>query len=318
MSFFRRKRLFSILLALIILVGLIGFSLIDRDDRSTIEEFLQDTVGWAQQIVLTPINYVTDLVGNIDSMKNVYDENQVLKENLAQYQQVLYEVQELRKENNELMGVLEKTDSIRDYVPIQATVVARSSDQWFKLVTINKGKQHGVAADMAVITAEGMIGKIQTASQFTSTVLLLNGFDRSNRIAVNVDFTESDEEVRGYILGYSEERDQLLLEFTEYYDQIPEGETVFSSGLGGVFPEGLEIGWIEEVTTDQYGLTQIAYVQPSADMDDIRHVIVVDRNMPTIFEINSPENIPKVEEEETDESEDADETVEDDETEADE
>lgn len=321
MSFFRRKRLFSILLALIILVGLIGFSLIDRDDRSTIEEFLQDTVGWAQQIVLTPINYVTDLVGNIDSMKNVYDENQVLKENLAQYQQVLYEVQELRKENNELMGVLEKTDSIRDYVPIQATVVARSSDQWFRLVTINKGKQHGVAADMAVITAEGMIGKIQTASQFTSTVLLLNGFDRSNRIAVNVDFTESDEEVRGYILGYSEERDQLLLEFTEYYDQIPEGETVFSSGLGGVFPEGLEIGWIEEVTTDQYGLTQIAYVQPSADMDDIRHVIVVDRNMPTIFEINSPENIPKVEEEETDESdesEDADETVEDDETEADE
>lgn len=289
MSFFRRKRLFTILLALIVLVGLIGFSLTDREQRSTIEEFFQDAVGWAQQIVLTPVNYVTDIVSNIDNMKNMYDENQVLKENLAQYQQTLYEVQELREENEELMDMLDKTESIRDYTPIQATVIARSPEQWFKQVTIDIGKQDGVEQDMAVITAEGMIGKIQSASQFTSTVLLLNGFDRSNRIAVNVDLTDSDEEARGFILGYNEERDQLLLEFTEYYEDMPEGERVFSSGLGGVFPRGLEIGVIEEVTTDQYGLTQVAYIQPSANMDDLRHVIVVDRDMVTSTDIDESE-----------------------------
>jgi len=106
MSFFRRKRLFSILLALIILVGLIGFSLMNRDQRTSIEEFFQDSFGWAQMIVLKPINYLTDVVSNIDDMKNMYDENRVLKENLGQYQKVLYEVQELRKENAELMGHL--------------------------------------------------------------------------------------------------------------------------------------------------------------------------------------------------------------------
>lgn len=318
MSFFRRKRLFSILLALIVLVGLIGFSLIDRDDRSTMEEFIQDSVGWVQQIVLTPINYVSDIVSNIDDMRNIYHENQVLKENLAQYQQVLYEVQELRLDNEKLMNILDKTDSIRDYDPIQATVIARSPEQWFKLVTIDKGKQDGVEADMAVITAEGMIGKIQSASQFTSTVLLLNGFDRSNRIAVNVDLIDSDEEIRGHILGYNEERDQLVLEFTEYYDEIPEGEIVFSSGLGGVFPQGLEIGWIEEVTTDQYGLTQIAYVQPSASMEDIRHVIVVDRSLPSIFDIERDEAAAEEEAESEEESEDSEEIEDDSETEAEE
>lgn len=284
MSFFRRKRLFSILIALIILVGLIGFSLMDRDQRTSIEEFFQDSFGWAQMIVLKPINYLTDIVSNIDDMKNMYEENRVLKENLGQYQKVLYEVQELRKENAELMAALEKSESIRDYTPIHSTVIARSPEKWFKQVTIDKGTQDGVKKDMAVITAEGMIGKIQSASQFTSTVLLLNGFDRSNRIAVNVDLTDSDQDVRGFLLGYSEERDQLLLEFTEYYDQIPEGEFVFSSGLGGVFPEGLEIGQIDEVSTDQYGLTQIAYVQPSANLNDLRHVIVVDRDIETIID----------------------------------
>lgn len=289
MSFFQRKRLFSILLALIILVGLIGFSLMDRDQRTTIEEFFQDSFGWAQMIVLKPVNYLTDIVSNIDDMKNMYDENQVLKENLGQYQKVLYEVQELRKENDKLMSVLDKSESIRDYTPIHSTVIARSPEKWFKQVTIDKGTQNGVKKDMAVITAEGMIGKIQSASQFTSTVLLLNGFDRSNRIAVNVRLTDDEENARGFILGYSEERDQLLLEFTEYYDEIPKDEFVFSSGLGGVFPDGLEIGRIDEVSTDQYGLTQIAYVQPSANLNDLRHVIVVDRDIETIFGIEEGE-----------------------------
>ncbi|GAA4064608.1 rod shape-determining protein MreC [Amphibacillus indicireducens] len=291
MSFFRRKRLFSILLALIILVGLIGFSLMNRDQRTSIEEFFQDSFGWAQMIVLKPINYLTDVVSNIDDMKNMYDENRVLKENLGQYQKVLYEVQELRKENAELMRALEKSESIRDYTPIHATVIARSPEKWFKQVTIDKGIQDGVQKDMAVITAEGMIGKIHSASQFTSNVLLLNGFDRSNRIAVNVDLSDSDQDARGFILGYSEERNQLLLEFTEYYDEIPEGEFVFSSGLGGVFPDGLEIGQIDEVSTDQYGLTQIAYVQPSANLDDLRHVIVVDRDIETVFDDDGEDEV---------------------------
>ncbi|MCZ0702399.1 rod shape-determining protein MreC [Natronobacillus azotifigens] len=300
MSFFRRKRLFTILLGFIILVSLIGFSMLDRDDLSAAEEFLQDTIGWLQQIVLTPINYTTNVIDNIDDMKNVYEENKVLKQQLATYQQTLYEVQELRKENDDLMSILDKTNSLSDYQPIQATITARSPEQWFKLVTINKGKQHGVEKDMAVITGKGMIGKIQSTSQFTSTVLLLNGFDRSNRISVNVNLSEQDEDARGFILGYNEDREQLLLEFTDYYEGISEGEYVFSSGLGGVFPKGLQIGTIEEVTTDQYGLTQIAYIKPSADLYDLNHVIVVDREMPTSREIAQDPEITDEEDEEND------------------
>src|SRR5690625_4389644 len=168
MSFFRRKRLFSILLALIVLVGLIGFSLIDRDDRSTMEEFIQDSVGWVQQIVLTPINYVSDIVSNIDDMRNIYHENQVLKENLAQYQQVLYEVQELRLDNEKLMNILDKTDSIRDYDRLQGTVIARSREQWIKWVAMDKGKQAGVEAVMVGMRAGARMGRIQWASHLTS------------------------------------------------------------------------------------------------------------------------------------------------------
>jgi rod shape-determining protein MreC len=285
MSFFRRKRLFTILISLIILVGLIGFSLRDREELSSVEEFIQDTVGSFQNVLLRPVYYVRDIIGNIDEIKHVYEENQQLKENLSTYQQKLYEVQELTKENEELKAILDKTETMTDYRPIQATVIARSPEQWFSQVTLNKGKQHGVEKDMAVITASGMIGKIQSSAQFTSTVLLLNGFDRSNRISVNVNLPETESDAKGFILGYDDTREQLLLEFTDSYEDIPLDTTVFSSGLGGVFPKGLEIGSIEEVTTDQYGLTQIAYVKPSADFEELNHVIVVDRLLTSIDEI---------------------------------
>lgn len=285
MSFFRRKRLFTILLSLVILVGLIGFTIRDREELSSVEEFIQDTVGSFQNVFLRPVYYVVGVVNSIDEMKNVYEENRVLKENLSTYQQKLYEIQELTKENEEFRALLDKTETITDYRPIQATVIARSPEDWFEQITLNKGKQHGVEKDMAVITANGMIGKIQSAAQFSSTVLLLNGFDRSNRISVNVDLPETDSDARGFILGYDAQRQQLLLEFTDSYEDIPLEATVFSSGLGGVFPKGLEIGSIEEVTTDQYGLTQIAYVKPSADVENLNHVIVVDRTLTTRDEI---------------------------------
>ncbi|WP_226036537.1 rod shape-determining protein MreC [Aquibacillus saliphilus] len=276
MYFFRKKRLFVILIGFIILVGLIGLTLRDREELSTVEEFLQDTVGWLQNVVHIPVEFSTSLISNIEDMKNVYEENQVLKSRLGQYKNLLYEVQELKQDNEELRNVLDKTESITDYQPIQASVIARSPEPAFHQVKISKGKQHGVESNMAVITGNGMIGKVQSAAQFTSTVLLLSGFDRSNRISVDVAI-EDKKNVSGFIVGFDEESESLLLELNTYDVKLDGGELVVSSGMGGVFPRSLEIGTIEEVTPDKYGLTQIAHVTPSANLSNSDHVIVVNR-----------------------------------------
>src|SRR5690625_3833356 len=164
MSFFRNKRLFLILIGIIVLVVLIGYSLNSRSKLTSHEKFIQDSIGWAQNIVHAPVKYVANVFSNIDDIKNTYQENQLLKEKLSEYKGLIYDVQELNKENEELRKMLEKTESIRDFSPIQATVIARSPERWIEQVTINKGTQHGVDVNMAVITADGMVGKIQTAA----------------------------------------------------------------------------------------------------------------------------------------------------------
>ncbi|ALX48207.1 rod shape-determining protein MreC [Lentibacillus amyloliquefaciens] len=280
MRVFPRKRLFILLIGIIILVGLIGYSLQDRENETIVEQFVKDTVGWAQNLVHTPVDYVTGIFENIDDIKNTYEENKILRENIAEYKSLQYEVQELKEENEELRNTIDKTESIRDYNPVQATVISRSPERWIEQVTINKGSQDGVEENMAVITADGMIGKVESESKFTSSVKLLTGFDQFNRISAKVS-REGDDDVIGMIEGYDQETNQLMFRVVEESDfDLEEGELVLSSGMGGVFPAGLPIGEVKEVKPDEYGLTRTAFVEPVADMYDINNVIVVERQGP--------------------------------------
>jgi rod shape-determining protein MreC len=282
MSFLRRRKLFIFLIGFIVLVALIGFSLRDRANLTIAEQFVLDTVGFAQKVVHTPVNFITDIFTNIDDFRDTYTENQVLKEKLAEYKGLIYEVQGLKAENEELREIadLKESDQLRNFTPIQASVMSRSPERWVEQVTINKGKDDGVAENMAVITPDGMIGKILTTSSSTAKVQLLTGFDQFNRISASVSREDDDKDIRGMIEEYDEESGSLLFRIIEESDKdLKEGELVFSSGLGGVFPSGLPIGEVKEVVPDQYGLTRTALVEPAADMYDINQVIVVDRAM---------------------------------------
>jgi rod shape-determining protein MreC len=287
-SLFRRKRLMIVLVGFIVLVALIGFSIRDRDSLSTPEKFLQDTVGWMQTVFHKPVSLVDETIENINDMFSVYEQNKVLKARLSEYKGVIQENQRLTSEINELRDTLEKTEGLSDYSPTQATVIARSSDRWFEQMTINKGEEHGIEKDMAVMTSEGLIGKVKSVGAFHSTVQLLSGFDRSNKISAWV-VREDKDEAFGLIEGYDDETGQLLLEGIKLDEELKEGDTVISSGLGGVFPSNLRIGTVEDVVNDQFGLTKTAYIEPFADLFDIKHVMVVDRTVETVDTDSEPE-----------------------------
>lgn len=275
-QFLLNKRLLLLLVSIIVLVALIGYSLKDHKELSWPEQFVKDTTGWVQSIFHQPTQYIAGIFENIGDIKNTYEQNKQLKVHLDKYMSVETELQDLKKENEELRDILKKEESLRDFTSIQATIIARNPDHWHEYITLNKGKTDGVKEDMAVITAKGLIGKIKSTSQFTSTVLLLSALDRKNRISAVV---QGKENVYGLIEGYDDEKDALMLKRIPSKAKIKVGRNVETSGLGGVFPEGLVIGKVIEVVPDEYGLTQMAYVKPAARFYDINNVMVVERTM---------------------------------------
>lgn len=279
MSFFRRKSLFILLIGIILLVVLVGYSLSNRENMSAPEKFLADSVGWVQNIIHQPVTFFVDTFANIDDIKNTYNENKLLREKLAEYKTLIYEVQEIEKENEELRKTLNIVDSPRDFEPILANVISRSPERWLEQITINRGSQHGVGKNMAVMTVDGMIGKVKSVSNLTSTVQLITGFDQLNRISATIS-RKDDDNIFGLIEGYDKEQEALIYRIIEQSDkEVQVDELVVSSNMGGLFPSGLPIGTIKEINPDQYGLTKTAYVEPAANMYEINQVIVVNRSL---------------------------------------
>ncbi|EPZ39693.1 rod shape-determining protein MreC [Anoxybacillus ayderensis] len=275
-KFFLNKRLIILLVSIMILVALIGFSVKERNELTWMEKFVKDTVVFMQSIVHKPAQLVAGFFENVNDLRHTYEENKRLKEHLEQYVLLQSEVESLKKENERLRELLDKKESLRDFVAIQATVIGRNPDRWEETLIVNKGSQHGVKKNMAVITPQGLIGKVRSVSPFSATVQLLSAKDRQNRISA---FIQADENVFGLIEGYDEEREALLLKRIPYDAKIKKGQRVFTSGLGGIFPKGLFIGEVEEVVADEYGLTQIAYIKPAANFYDIDDVIIVKRKI---------------------------------------
>lgn len=275
-QFLLNKRLILLLVSIIVLVALIGYSLKDRQQLTWPEQFIKDSAGWVQSAIHQPAQYVAGFFENIGDLKNTYQENKQLKAQLEKYMVLETELQDVKKENKELKEILNKQESLRDFTSIQATIIARNPDHWHEYITINKGSIHGIKDNMAVITSKGLIGKIKSTSQFTSTVQLLSALDRKNRISALI---QGKEEVYGLVEGYDEEKEALLLKRIPSKANVEVNSNVITSGLGGVFPKGLVIGKVIEVVPDEYGLTQMAYIKPSAKFYDINHVVVVKREM---------------------------------------
>jgi rod shape-determining protein MreC len=275
-QFFLNKRLIVLLVSIIILVALIGFSLRERNQLSWPEQFIKDTTGWVESLVSKPTQYVVGFFENLQDLQNTYQENKQLKTRVDKLVSLEAEVQRLKKENKELNDVLGEKKTLSDFKPFPATVIGRNPDRWHEIIMIDKGKKDGIKQNMAVMTAKGLIGKVKNVNQFSSTVQLLSALDPKNRISA---FIQGDANAYGLVEGYDKEKKLLLVKRIPYDAKVKKGQTVITSGLGGVFPQGLLIGKIVDVKPDQYGLNQTAYVKPGANFYDIQNVIVIKRAM---------------------------------------
>ena len=273
--FFSNKRLILLLVGVIVLVALISFSLRDRQNASLPEQVVKDVVGFGQSFFSKPTHYITGVIGNIDGVLNTYTENKKLKTRLSEYASIQAELSDVGAENDRLRAIIDKEENLRDFESIHATVIARNPDQWEEKIIIDKGEAHGIEKNMAVVTEGGQLaGKVVTVTPFTSTVELLTTENRDFRVSAVIPGKDA---TFGLIEGFDQARNELIMKRIDSSFEVKPGEKVISSGLGGIFPKGLLIGEVTEVSTDDYGLTKLAYIRPAAKFSMLDHVIVAKR-----------------------------------------
>ena len=164
---------------------------------------------------------------------------------------------------------------LSDYDYLNASVISRNITHWYNTITIDKGTHNGVKEDMVVVNSQGLIGKVISTTAFTSDVRLITSSDTINKISITI--TNGKNSVNGLVKGYNYSTGYLEVEGISNTLKVSDGEYVYTSGLGGIFPSGILIGTVENITTDEYDLAKIIDVLPAANFDDINYVAVLKR-----------------------------------------
>lgn len=198
-------------------------------------------------------------------------ENQRMSTELARLQSEVRDLKSLERENERLRGVLGfSSRATRDLIP--AEVIARSRDGWWQTLRLNKGSDDGVQANQAVISVEGLVGRVASVSPKTADVLLLS--DPTCNVAAQILRSGAF----GVVAGRGPQWDGSVLcrmEFINKNIPLQPGDEVITSGLGGIFPRGLLIGYVDRITTDRSGLYQYADIISKADLGTLQYVFAV-------------------------------------------
>ena len=272
----KNKRLFLILLIVIIVLSVLFYTVKKDRNLNTFESLIKDTIVEIEKIIYKPINGFNNMIEEFTSLKNVKKENQILKSNVEKMESTEAENIELKQEIERLKEELNIEHVLTDYDYLNATVISRNSFYWYNMLTIDKGSHNGIKEGMVVINSTGLIGKFTNVSTFSSDVKLITTNDTNNKISVTV--TNGDTKLTGIINGYDYEKGLLTVEGISNTATVSNGDYVYTSGLGGVFPSGILIGKVENITTDVYDLSKIINVKPSAKFDDINFITILKRN----------------------------------------
>ena len=273
------KKYILILIIILIILLLIIFSFTLKEDRklSKAESLLKDGLTYSEKIITYPFNYIKENIKEYKKLKDVNKNNNILETSIDRIDSIEAENIELRRQLETLKEELNINYTLSDYEYLNATVVSRNVGYWHNKITINKGTYNGVEKDMVVISSKGLIGKVIKTSTFTSDVRLITTSDTSNKISVHI--SNGDNNLYGLINSYDYNKNVLELEGISNTKDVNIGDYVYTSGLGGVFPTGILIGIVEEITTDSYDLAKIIKVKPSADFNDINYVSILKRTI---------------------------------------
>jgi rod shape-determining protein MreC len=221
--------------------------------------------GFFERVISWPFNTVVSIGKGYFLLVGTEQENERLRSENERLQLENGVMNELLQENDRLRDAL---DFKRTYPPstVMAEVIGRRSSPVSSTVTLNKGADQGIRKDMAVITAEGVVGKVQAVLPGTAKVLLLT--DPGSTIAVRVLRNREEGLLEGKLVSCS-------LKYVSYYVDIQEGDILVTSGLDGIYPKGLAVASVVKVSKHEANPFQTVVAEPAVGLSRLEEALVL-------------------------------------------
>jgi rod shape-determining protein MreC len=205
----------------------------------------------------------------ITRVRNLADENADYEDQVAQLQSQLVRMHELEVENADLRNLLSMKARTGPGALIPVTVIARDDTPYVQAITIDHGASDGIKQDAIVITHQGLVGLVVKVDPTTSKVRLIN--DLNSSVSVRL---QTESRTTGVLRGQSQ-GNLMVIAYIPQTDVVTPGDVVLTSGLGGVYPEGLVVGKVARVEQKDADPFQAAVVEAAVAMDKLERLYVL-------------------------------------------
>ena len=264
----KKAEIAGIAITIIILILIVIFSNADSETS-----FLENV---ASKLVMPIQNGLTYLKNGISGnstfftdINNLKQENEELSQRNSELEQSLRELESIRSENETLKEYLGLTEKYGEYSTVPAYIINKDISNYSKTIVINVGSDDGIKENMTVIADQGLVGHVISVTSDTAKVRTI--VDTSSSVSCLISTTDESIVCKGTL----EEESALKAMYIPDDDGIIQGDSVETSGLGGIYPKGIHVGSIEKVVNTQNATDRYAIVKTAVDFDKLDTVLVI-------------------------------------------
>ena len=264
----KKGEIIGIIVTIIILILLVILTNTENSNLSYVENVANKLVNPLQNgltYVKNKIHGNSSFFTNINELKT---ENDELKTKNNQLEETLRELETIKAENQTLKEYLDLTKKYTDY-KTAADVISRDISNYSKTIVINAGTKSGIKENMTVIASEGLVGYVISATDTTSKVQTI--IDSSSNTSSILSSSRDSVVCKGQL----EEHNNLKAVYIPTDATVAQGDSVETSGLGGIYPKGIYIGKISKVVNTNNLNDRYAMVETAVNFNKLETVLVI-------------------------------------------
>jgi rod shape-determining protein MreC len=279
MAEFHRRLPISLLAA-----GLIALALVSMVvDRRAVMGNGRDLPAWMGVVMDVAAPVQKGVAMPFEAMRTAWNRYVAVLDAERENEALHAEITRLGEENLQLRealvasGRLQRIAEMRERYEIPmlpAELVGVDASPWFRSALVDRGREGGIRSGMPVISEQGLVGLVTATSRHSAKAMLV--LDRQTAIDGVIQRSRS----RGIVRGRGSE--ELTFEFVERGSDVQVNDLVITSGLGGVYPKGLHIGMITEISDPDVRLLRTAAIRPAVDFGRLEQVFVMLRRGPAM------------------------------------
>lgn len=265
----KKKGIMGVIITIIVLIVIVTISNIKINNLS----YAQGAFNFFVMPIQNGLTYLKNWIsGNntfFTNINNLKEENEKLKQENSDLQKSLRELEIIKSENTTLKEYVNLKDKYTEYTTIPAYVINKDISNYNDTIIINVGTNDGVEVNMPVISEKGLVGHIISVTATTAKVQTI--VDTSSSISCILTSSRDSIIARGTLEG-----DTLLkATFIPTEATIMQGDTIETSGLGGIYPKGILVGTINKVITTKNITDRYAIIDTAVNFAKIETVLVI-------------------------------------------